>query len=135
MRHIIDGYNFMMEKGYDDVARICMTHSFPVQVMESAAGKWDCTPDEYDFVVNYLSQIEYNLYDKLFQLCDALALPEGCCLLEKRFVDVVLRHGFNDFTLKRWRATFALKEEFEQEIGCSIYELLPNVAETTFELT
>ena len=135
MRHIIDGYNFMMDKGYNDAARICMTHSFPVQVMESAAGKWDCTPDEYDFVVNYLSQIDYNLYDKLFQLCDALALPDGCCLLEKRFVDVVLRHGFSDFTLERWRATFALKEQFEQEIGCSIYKLLPNVAETTFGIT
>jgi len=135
MRHIIDGYNFMMGKGYDDAARICMTHSFPVQMAESAAGKWDCTPDEYNFVVNYLSQIEYNLYDELFQLCDALALPEGCCLLEKRFVDVVLRHGFNDFTLERWQATFAIKKQFEQEIGCSIYELLPNVAETTFDLT
>ena len=135
MRHIIDGYNFMMDKGYDDAARICMTHSFFVQKVESSAGKWDCTPDEYDFVVNYLSQIDYNLYDKLFQLCDALALPDGCCLLEKRFVDVVLRHGFNDFTVDRWRATFAIKAQFEQEIGCSIYDLLPNVAETTFERT
>ncbi len=134
-RHVIDGYNFMMGIGYDDAARISMTHSFPVQNAKAAGSKWDCSPDEYDFAVNYLAQIEYNLYDKLLQLCDALALPEGCCLLEKRFVDVVLRHGFNDFTLPRWRATFAIKEEFEQEIGCSIYELLPNVAETTFELT
>ena len=135
MRHIIDGYTFMMDKGYDDAARICMTHTFSIQNAESTAGRWDCTPDEYDFVVNYLSQIEYNLYDKLFQLCDELALPEGCCLLEKRFVDVVFRHGFNDFTVNKWRATFAIKEQFEQEIGCSIYELLPNVAKTTFEIT
>ena len=135
MRHIIDGYNFMMEKGYNDVARICMTHTFSIQNAESTAGRWDCTSDEYDFVVNYLSQIEYNLYDKLFQLCDELALPSGCCLLEKRFVDVVFRHGFNDFTVNKWRATFAIKEQFEREIGCSIYELLPNVTETTFELT
>jgi len=132
MRHIIDGYHFLMSKGYADAARICLTHSFPVQDAESAAGKWDCAPEAYDFVANYLLQINYTLYDKLLQLCDALALPNGCCLLEKRFVDVVLRHGFNDFTLDRWRATFAIKEQFEQEIGCSIYELLPNVVETTF---
>ncbi len=133
MRHIIDGYTFMMDNGYDDAARICMTHSFPVQVMESAAGKWDCTPEEYAFTANYLAQTEYTLYDKLFQLCDALALPEGCCLLEKRFVDVVLRHGFSEYTLDRWRATFAIKEQFEQELGCSIYDVLPNVVETTFK--
>ena len=28
MRHIIDGYRFMTSLGYDDCARICLTHSY-----------------------------------------------------------------------------------------------------------
>ncbi|MCP4360186.1 MAG: HD domain-containing protein [Chloroflexi bacterium] len=132
MRHIIDGYHFLAAQGYEDAARICLTHSFPAQDIREAFGKWDCTQEEYNFVADYLLGIQCTVYDKLFQLCDALALPDGCCLLEKRFIDVVLRYGFNDFTLDKWRATFAIKEQFEQEIGCSIYELLPNVVETTF---
>ncbi len=132
MRHIIDGCHLLAAQGYEDAARICLTHSFPLQDIREAFGKWDCTQKEYDFVADYLSRVQYTPYDRLFQLCDALALPAGCCLLEKRFIDVVLRHGFNDFTLDKWRATFAIKEQFEQEIGCSIYDLLPNVVETTF---
>ena len=132
IRHVIDGYHFLTAQGYEDAARICLTHSFPTQDIRADFGKPDFTQEEYNFVAEYLLGIQYTVYDKLFQLCDALALPTGCCLLEKRFIDVVLRYGFNDFTLDKWRATFAIKAQFEQEIGCSIYELLPNVVETTF---
>lgn len=34
--------------------------------------------------------------------------------------------------MNKWRATFAIKAQFEREMGCSIYELLPNVVEITF---
>lgn len=29
VRHIIDGYDYAISKGWDEVARICLTHSFP----------------------------------------------------------------------------------------------------------
>lgn len=80
----------------------------------------------------YLANIEFSPYDKLIQLCDALALPSGFCLLEKRMLDVVLRYGFNEFTLEKWKATFELQRYFEERIGTSIYNILPNVKETTF---
>jgi len=34
--------------------------------------------------------------------------------------------------LPRWKAYMRLKEKFENEIGCSIYMLLPGVVENTF---
>ena len=34
VRHIIDGYDYCISKGWDDVARICLTHSFPVKDIE-----------------------------------------------------------------------------------------------------
>lgn len=132
MRHSIDGYNFATEKGYDLVGRICITHSFPYNNIYSVFGKWDCSEEELDFVKKYLNSIEFSAYDKLIQLCDAIALPTGCCLMEKRMLDVALRHGVNEYTVEKWKATFGIKEYFEERIGKSIYSVLPSVVENTF---
>jgi hypothetical protein len=133
MRHIVDGYRFMVGEGFPDAARICLTHSFPVRTMETTPGAWDCSAEEYAFVAEQIAGIVFDTYDRLLQLCDSLALPNGFCLLEKRFVDVTMRYGFSDVTVERWRATLALKRDFEAAVGVSIYALLPGVAETTFE--
>jgi hypothetical protein len=133
MRHVIDGYNFLMGRGYPVVAQICMTHSFPYKYIDAIFGKWDCTDEEHEFAANYIHNIEYNDYDRLIQLCDALALPEGYCLLEKRMMDVALRHGVNEYTVQKWKETFKIQKYFEDKIGRSIYSVLPGVVENTFE--
>ncbi len=132
MRHVIDGYSFLQSEGYDDAARICLTHSFPIKDVHSVAGKWDCTAGELQFVKDYIDRIELTTYDRLIQLCDALALPSGFTVMEKRLVDVVLRHGTNDYTVLRWKAYLATQEEFEKAIGRSVYSVLPGVVENTF---
>jgi len=132
VRHILDGYAFLRADGFPDAARICLTHSFPVKETGAYAGRWDCPPAERRFVQEYLDATPYTDYDRLIQLCDALALPDGFCLLERRFVDVVLRHGFNDLTLDKWRASLDLRRHFEAVAGTSIYVLLPGVVEHTF---
>lgn len=135
MKHTIDGYNYLMEKGYSDAAKICLTHSFPYKDMNVYFGKKDCTEMEVVFIRNYLEHTAFNDYDRLIQLCDALALPEGFCLMEKRMVDVALRHGTNEHTVLKWKSTFAIKERIEKAIGKSIYSILPGVVENTFEFT
>ena len=50
-------------------------------------------------------------------------------------VDVAMRYGTNQYTVPRWKVFFKIKGEFEKEIGCSIYSILPNVIENTFELS
>ena len=132
LRHIVDGYKFLQERGFDDAAQICMTHSFPSKDVLSFQGKWDCTDEEIEFIKSYLANVQYTEYDRLIQLCDALAMPNGICVIEKRFVDVVLRHGISEYTLPRWRAYLKIKRDFERTIGISIYSLLPNVIEGTF---
>jgi hypothetical protein len=134
MRHSIDGYKFATEKGYNLWARICITHSFPYKNIDAVFGKWDCSEEEYRFVKGYLDSIELSAYDKLIQLCDALALPTGYCLMEKRMLDVALRHGVNEYTVEKWKATFEILKYFEERIGKSIYSILPNVVENTFSL-
>ena len=134
MRHTIDGYAFLHARSHTDAARICLTHSFPIQDARAASGRWDCSEAELDFVQDYLAHVEYTAYDRLIQLCDALALPTGFCLIEKRLVDVALRRGLHDCTLEKWRAYLGLQQTFESAIGRSIYSLLPGVVENTFEI-
>jgi hypothetical protein len=133
MRHVTDGYHFMKSEGFPDAARVCLVHSFPIPEAGSGAGKWDCDQQQADFVQTFLDNIEYTPYDRLIQLCDALCLPNGPVLMEKRLMDVALRHGFNDFTLEKWEAFIEIKSEFEKAIQQSIYDILPGVIERTFE--
>jgi len=134
MRHIIDGYHFLMEKGYYKVAKVCITHSFDCKDIKTAFGKWDCTEEEYNFVKQYLEDIEYDDYDRLIQLCDALAYTTGFYLVEKRMVEAVLRHGVNEYTTLKWKATLESKDYFEGKMGKSVYSILPGVVENTFGL-
>ena len=133
MRHVIDGYNFLVAEGYPDAARICLTHSYPLPDIETGSGPWDGSTNERKFVAAYLANITYTPYDRLIQLCDAICLPSGPVLMEKRLVDVTLRYGSNTFTTKKWQAFIDIQQEIESKIGGSIYSLLPNVIENTFK--
>ena len=133
MRHVMDGYYFLTEEGFPDAARICLTHSYPIPDANAGSGPWDGSVPERKFLASYLAQIEYSPYDRLIQLCDALCLPSGPVLMEKRLLDVTLRYGPNELTTRKWQAYFDIFEEFETAIGQSIYSLLPGVIENTFE--
>ncbi len=135
MRHTLDGYTFLHNLGYEDAARICLTHSHPLQDIYAVFGSWDCTETELSMAETYLMSLTYTPYDRLIQLCDALALPEGVCLIEKRCLDVALRYGVDTLTVSKWRALFGVQAEMEAAIGRSIYRVLPGVVETTFGFT
>lgn len=127
VRHIIDGYDYAASKGWDEVARVCLTHSFPVKDIEADIGRKDISSEQYEFISNYLNAIEYDDYDKLIILCDALADANGFCILEKRFVDTTRRYGIYPFSVTRWNKTYEYKEYFEKLIGRSVYTLLPDI--------
>lgn len=132
MRHTIDGYDYCMEKGWDEVARVCLTHSFPIKDINSDIGKKDITASQYSFIDKFLKDTEYDDYDKLIILCDSLATPDGLCILEKRFVDTTRRYGAFPFTVARWNETIKFKEEFDKRIGHSIYSLLPDIEKCVY---
>lgn len=134
-KHMIAGYRYCMEHGWNEAARICITHSFMIKDICSSTGVWDTSTDEYNFMKRYIRDVVYNDYDLLIQLCDSLALPSGFCLLEQRFVDVARRYGTNENTLPRWNRIFEIKDYFEQKINGSIYQLLPGIVENTFPFT
>lgn len=132
MKHVIAGYEYAMQRGWEEVAKICMTHSYPVQDIRKDLARIDVTKEEYDTIRQYLDTAVYDEYDRLIILCDSLATSQGFCILEKRFVDTTRRYGIFPFTVERWNATFAIKEELEEKMGRSIYSLLPGIEKTTF---
>ena len=133
VRHIIDGYDYCTQKGWDEAARVCLTHSFPVKDIDADIGKKDITKEQYDFIKSFIENIEYDEYDKLIILCDALADAKGFCILEKRFVDTTRRYGIFPFTIDRWNKTYEFKEYFEKLIGKSLYRLLPDIESCIYQ--
>lgn len=91
-KHVYEGYRYAVQKGWDEVARICMTHSYPLMKDE-----FDDAPDteEERAIKEYISSCEADDYDRLIQICDALATDYGFVILEKRFVNVTRRYGIN----------------------------------------
>lgn len=130
-RHLIDGYRYCMARGWEKAAQICISHAFMIQDISSSIGVFDMPPEDKDFMARFVKDAVYDDHDRLVQLCDALALPTGFCLLEKRFVDVALRYGIHPATPARWRKVLDIKAYFETIIGCSIYDLLPGAAENS----
>lgn len=127
VRHTIDGYDYAMSQGWDEVARICLTHSFPVKDIDADIGKKDITPGQYEFIRDFLNYLEYDDYDKLIILCDALGDANGFCILEKRFIDTTRRYGIFPFSVDRWNRTYEYKDYFEKKLGVSLYSLLPGI--------
>lgn len=114
----------MTSLGYDDCARICLTHSFPYKDIRSYNGQNDCIEGETEFIKRFLDNTKYDDYDRLIQLCDALALPDGATYIEKRLVDVVIRRGFNDLTIPKWKGFLYLKDYFDKQTETDIYKLI-----------
>lgn len=137
MRHVLDGYRYLSGLGYEDAARINMTHSFPTGDIREVFGEWDCDANELAFIEDYLARTEFDDYDRLIQMCDALAMAHGFVLMEKRMLDVAIRYGADGgvsaYSIRKWRKTFEIRADFERRIGCSIYDLLPGVVENTFK--
>jgi len=123
MRHAYAGYELLINEGLNDFAGVCITHSFQYKNIGSHSGKNDCGLEETEFIKKYLTENEYDDYDRLIQLCDSICAADGVCLIETRLTDVTRRYGFNEFTLKKWDATFGLKKYFDKLCGKNIYGL------------
>lgn len=127
-KHVYEGYKFCMEKGWDEVAKICMTHSY-VQMQEEF--HYEPTTEEEIAIKEYIMNCQADDYDRLIQLCDSLATDYGFVIIEKRFVDVTRRYGIMEGYVKGWNKTFEIKENFEKVMECSVYDVLPDIGRTT----
>lgn len=120
--HVSDGYTYMMTLGYDEVAKICLTHSFNNQTRNEYIGKTDTTAEETSLIESQLRSVHFDDYDKLIQLCDALAGAEGVLDIERRMEDVKQRYGF--YPQAKWDRNLELKTYFEKKTGKNIYAVV-----------
>ena len=119
--HVSDGYSYMMSLGYDEVAKICLTHSFKNgNSLKGYVGKIDTSEEETNLILDNLKKVEFDDYDCLIQLCDAIAGADGVMDIVDRMSDVKRRYGSYD--QEKWDANIALKESFEKRMGRDLYE-------------
>ncbi len=119
LKHVSDGYSYMMSLGYDEVARICLTHSFHDQTTEGYIGNFDTTEEELKMIQDNLKTVVMDDYDRLIQLCDAISGGEGVMDIEERMGDVKRRYG--SYSQEKWDNNLRLKEYFEKKMGEDLY--------------
>lgn len=117
--HVSDGYTYIMSLGYDEVAQICLTHSFNNSTTDEYIGKFDTTDEELKMIQDVLKAVIFDDYDRLIQLCDLLAGTERVLDIEERMKDVRRRYG--SYPQGKWNSNLALKKYFEEKIGKDIY--------------
>ena len=120
--HVSDGYLYMLSLGYDDVAKICLTHSFNNQSLADYIGRFDTSDVDREMIESALAGETVDDYDRLIQLCDALAGSDGVLNIEERMLDVKRRYGF--YPREKWDTNMRLKAYFEAKAGENIYEIV-----------
>lgn len=120
--HVYDGYHFLMSLGYENAARICLTHSFNLKTTEDYIGKIDITDEQMEEIKKLLASVEYDDYDRLIQLLDSTCGADGTQNLEKRMGDVKARYGY--YPQPKWDKNFELKEYFEHLAGHDLYDII-----------
>lgn len=120
--HVSDGYSYMMSLGYDEAARICLTHSFNDLTTDEYIGKFDTTAEELALIQSEFRKISPDDYDRLIQLCDAIAGSTGVVSMEDRMNDIRKRYG--NYPQSKWDANLKLKAYFEAKTQRDIYDLV-----------
>ena len=122
LAHVYDGYRYMRDLGYDEVARICLTHSFCLNTVRCYIGNFDIPMALQEELDGFLKKLRYDEYDHLIQLCDCLAGAEGIMDMEARMLDVKARYGH--YPQEKWDRNMELREMFETRCGADIYDIV-----------
>ena len=129
--HIMHGYKYLKSLGYDEeYAGICLKHSFlnnDIDCLANSRDKTDESNPDYDFVKNYISA-EYTIYDKIINLCD-LMCSDKIMTVDKRLIDLLVRHGVYKNTQYHIKETLKLKDYFDELLGFNLYDLFPEIKE------
>ncbi len=125
-KHPIYGYQYMIENGYLEEAGICLTHSFVNNDIRLTAGVGPTGEDE-KIITDYFKTHELTIYDKIIQLCDLFCLDSHLTTIPDRLYDIYTRKGVTDDSRLHIEAVLKLKEELEDLMGCSLYDLFPEI--------
>ncbi len=119
-QHIRDGYEYLTSLGYAEIAKICLTHSFVIQDINTYVGKMDISEAEQMKYQYILRMQQYDFYDRLIQLCDSISTGNGYVIPEKKFVTNAFKYGFKETTIEKWRTVLEIYESFEERLGMNV---------------
>lgn len=121
--HGREGYEEMLKLGYDDVARICLTHTFHIQNFSDEEYNY---PKEWlDWAKTKLLNIEYDDYDRLIQFCDMLTEDFNFVTIEQRAEGITRRYHLSTAQKQNLiRDALPLKRHFDDLCGTNVYDLL-----------
>ena len=122
LKHVYDGWRYMLRLGYDEAARVCLSHSFPVKDIRVDMAAADIAPEAYEVLGRALAAMEYDDYDRLIQRCDCIAMAKGPVDIEERMADVKRRYGA--YPQEKWEKNLALKACFERRMGTTLEDAL-----------
>ena len=120
--HLYYGYRYMRSLGYDAVAKICLSHSFPNQDLGLYIGQIDIPEPEAKEAERLLTEMVFDDYDRLVQLCDALASADGVVDVEERMADVKRRYG--RYPQPQWDKNLEYLQYFGEKAGESVYKIV-----------
>ncbi len=121
--HGTAGYDEMMKLGYDEIARVCLTHSFWEGVYDPEHFSYD--KKEVARAGMLISKMELDDYDYLIQLSDMLCCHRTFVKLEERIAYIVNKYKRSSKEAENMKkAAEKLKERFDKLCKQDIYELL-----------
>lgn len=122
--HILNGYNYLKELGYDDeYANICLTHSYLNNDVNCTAGG---VPRDIPFRTEFIKNHKYSIYEQIINLCDLMCTNVNMTL-EKRLVDIMKRRGVYENTVYHIEEAQKLKNKIDEMLGFNVYKLFPDV--------
>ena len=124
--HVINGYNYLKELGYDDeYCNVCLTHSYlNNDVMCTASG----IPRDIPFRTEFIKKHKYTVYEKIINICDLMCTTK-VLTIDKRLIDIMIRRGAYSNTQYHIKETYKLKEYFDNLLGYNLYDLFPEIKE------
>lgn len=121
--HGISGYHYLKSMGYDDSARVCLTHSFLSYPID--ADNYSYNPQLLATTNELLRGYIYDDYDRLIQLCDWLNKGGRYYTLEHRAQDIIKSYPVNAAkVLKNYEGAKSLKAYFDYKVNRDIYKFL-----------
>lgn len=122
--HVMNGYNYIKELGYDDeYANICLTHSYLNNDIYCTAGG---IPRDIPFRTEFIKNHEYTIYEKIINLCDLMCTDVNMTV-DKRLIDIMSRRGAYENSQYHIKETYKLKQYIDEQLGFNVYDLFPSI--------
>jgi HD superfamily phosphodiesterase len=125
-KHPLLGHSLMEDAGMPDVAKICLTHSFPNKNADEYI-LFYCKGDvaEADAIHQELKDVDYDFAMQLIQLCDKISGHDRYLTIEQKRAFYFQKYGVAaDFLDKAYDDFFEIKRMVDSLIGEDLYAFL-----------